>query len=221
MFGRSVSFRDVEKIVEEMRWNYLHKETRIFNFEDDNLASDKEWFLSFLEKVSEDPLFEGIELTAMNGICYSDLDESVLSAMARAGFRRINLSLVTRSGELRKSLGRPSAGRDLEEIVKVAGELGFHVTVYVIIGLPGQSYEEVRASIDFLLGLGVLVGPSVFYLSPGSPIFDKIQVSSRIREDWDFYRSSAFAVETENLSRRDLIDLFLYCRRRNLENRRG
>jgi anaerobic magnesium-protoporphyrin IX monomethyl ester cyclase len=219
MFGRRVSYREVGHVVEEMRWNHRHKGVRIFNFEDDNLAFDRSWFLSLLEAVSGDPILRGVELTAMNGLCHPDLDEDVLKAMTGAGFRRLNVSYVTRSADLRKGYGRPGGGRDFATLVRAAQGAGLHVTAYVIIGLPGQSYREIKDSLDDLFGLGALVGPSAFYLPPGSPIFEKIRVPADVRDDWDFYRSSAFAVETETLSRPDLVELFLYARRRNLERR--
>ncbi len=219
MFGRRLAYREVGQVVNEMRWNCRNKNARIFNFEDDNLAFDRKWFLSLLEQVSGDPVLRDVELTAMNGLCHPDLDEDVLTAMVRAGFRRLNLSYVTRTAKLREAYGRPGYGRDFSALVRSARKNGLHVTAYVIIGLPGQTLPEIKDSMDDLFGMGVLVGPSVFYLSPGSPLYDKIRIPDGIRFDWDFHRSSAFAVETETLSRRDLVDLFLYARRRNLETR--
>jgi radical SAM superfamily enzyme YgiQ (UPF0313 family) len=219
MFGHGVSYREIDQVIEEMRWNHRHREVRIFNFEDDNLASDRRWFVEFLDAVSRDPVLRGVELTAMNGLCHPDLDGDVLAAMAEAGFKRLNISYVTRSADLQKGYGRPGLSRNFDNLARAALRAGLRVTAYVIIGLPGQTYREVKDSLDDLFGLGVLVGPSVFYLPPGSPIFDRICVPGEIRDDWDFYRSSAFAVETETLSRRDLVGLFLYARRRNLENR--
>ncbi len=220
MFGRRISYREVGRVVEEMRWNRRKKDVRIFNFEDDNLAFDRTWFRDLLEAVSKDGDLRGVELAAMNGLCHPDLDEDVLAAMARSGFRRLNLSYVTRNAGLRGRYGRPVRGPDFGTLVRAALRAGLHVTAYVIIGLPGQSYREIKDSLDDLFDLGVLVGPSVFYLPPGSRLYERIRVPGAIRADWDLARSSAFAVETETLSRRDLVELFLYARRRNLENRR-
>ena len=103
--------------------------------------------------------------------------------------------------------------------MRTARRLGLFVTIYIIIGLPDQSYHEIRQSIDYLLSLGVLVGPSVFYLPPGSPLFKTLSVPEAVRNNWNLYRSSAFAVETAHLTRSDLIELFAYTRRRNLENK--
>lgn len=219
MFGRSIRYRDVESVLEEMRWNYLQKNVRIFNFEDDNLSYDREWFLKFLRGVKDDPLLQDVELTAMNGLCSSTLDESLLPSMVQAGFRRLNLSFVTQSRDLKSEYHRPLEGRGFESLIRAAQRLGLFVTVYVIIGLPGQTFEEARDSIDYLSGLGVLVGPSVFYIPPASPLYERLSLPPAVKNNWNLYRSSAFAVETDHLSRGQLVELFVYARRKNLENK--
>ena len=219
LFGRRIKYRRVDAVLAEMRFNYTHKKVRIFNFEDDNLSFNAAWFTRFLKTVIDDPVLKGIELTAMNGICYPTLNEEILMLMRRAGFRQINLAFVTRDADLQQKYQRPGHNRDFEKIIATAKRQGFFVTVYVIIGLPGQTRVEIKESIDYLLGLDILVGPSVFYLPPGSALYDKIDIPADILSNWNLYRSSAFAVETPHLNRRSLIELFSYVRKRNLENR--
>ncbi len=219
MFGGSISYRPVESVLDEMRWNYLQKNVRIFNFEDDNLSYDREWFWEFLRAVKEDPLLQDVELTAMNGLCSSTLGESLLPSMVQAGFRRLNLSFVTQSRDLKSEYHRPLEGRDFESFIRAAQKLELFVTVYVIIGLPGQTFEEVKDSIDYLSSLGVLVGPSVFYIPPASPLYERLSLPPSVKDNWNLYRSSAFAVETDYLSCGQLVELFVYARRKNLENK--
>jgi len=64
-----------------------------------------------------------------------------------------------------------------------------NVRAYFILGLPGQTKEEVRDTVAFLRDLGVKIFPSVYY-NVRAP-----------REEWIMQRSSAFFNETEELSR--------------------
>ena len=222
MFGREIRYRAVDSLLAEMGRNYEKKGTRVFNFEDDNLSFDKAWFLEFLKAAAADPGLKDIELTAMNGLCHPTLDEEVLEAMKRAGFRELNLSLVSRDPELQKKLRRPyltDSFDKFDRLIPAAQRLGFFITVYIIIGLPGQTFAEVKDSVDYLLSLGVLVGPAVFYLSPASSLYEKMELPSTLKDDWNLYRSSAFAVETPELCRPKLLSLFSYVRQKNLENR--
>ena len=45
---------------------------------------------------------------------------------------------------------------------------------HFIIGLPGQTPDEIMETMIFLMGRRLLPGPSIFYLAPGSPIFKDI-----------------------------------------------
>lgn len=219
MFGLGIDHRAVESVLSEMRWNYSYREVRIFNFEDDNLSFDRTWFQHLLAAIINDPLLEGIELTAMNGFDYTTLDEDLLQMMHAAGFKQINLAHVTLDAMLRKRYHRPRRKNRLEAVVKAAQNHGFFITVYVIIGLPDQTAKEVKDSIDYLLDLGVLVGPSVFYIPPGSRLYDRLDLPAHVKNNWNLYRSSAFAVETAHLNRADLVRLFSYVREKNLQNK--
>lgn len=219
MFGHRLSLRSAEGLLAEMVHLRRDRGVRIFNFEDDNLSANRSWFAGFLRRLVAEPALHDIELTAMNGLCYPHLDRELLELMCQAGFKRLNLSWVTRDPRLRRQLNRPRDREKIELVIRDAQELGLQVTVYLIIGLPGQSEAEVRQSIDHLLDLGVLVGPSIFYLPPATPLFDRLELPRHIRENWNLYRSSAFAVETAELGRQQLVDLFLYVRRENLRRR--
>jgi len=215
MFGRAMTWRPVENVLEEMRGLY-RRGVRLFNFEDDNLTVRRTWFQDLLQGIRADSRLAGIELTAMNGLAYPTLDGEILTLMKQAGFRRINLSFVTRDVALRQDYHRPHQGEALETVVRKAQQLGLMVTVYLIIGLPGQSFAEIRASVDHLLDLGVLVGPSIFYIPPASPLYERLELPPATRADWDLYRSTAFAVESAELPRARLVELFSYIRAENL-----
>lgn len=222
MFGRKIEYRDVDAVIEEMRRQRDLKGARVFNFEDDNLSFDREWFMEFLRTVAADSALRGVELTAMNGLCHSTLDSGGIEAMKRAGFRELNVSLVTASPKLQETYHRPYKIDGFDKfcsLIKEARRLSFFVTAYVIIGLPGQTFAEAKATIDELLALDILVGPSVFYMAPGSPMLERLDIPSAIKEDWNLYRSAAFAVETPELSRTQLLELFSYARQKNLERK--
>ncbi len=216
MFGRSMDYRYADDVIDEMRENYIDKDVRIFNFEDDNISADKKWFTDFMQRIVADPVLKDIELTALNGLCYPSLDQPMLELLYRAGFRQLHLSYVTHDDKLRRRLQRPGQKARLETTISAAQKIGFFITVYVIIGLPGQSFSEAKQSIDYLLGLNVLVGPSIFYIPPASDIYDKLDLSKEISNNWNLYRSSAFAVETKTMNREQLVQLFVYTRQQNL-----
>jgi len=221
VFGSKIDYRPIDSLIEEMHYLYEQHQVRVFNFEDDNLSWDEAWFQDFLEAIKKDEKLRGVELLAMNGLNYDTLNGELLTSMREAGFRHLDLAYVSGDPEIRKKLRRPErkGSGHFWAILRRAKELGFSITVYLILGLPGQTYDEIRATAEALWAEGVLVAASVFYLAPGSELFRTLSIPDNIKNDWDMYRSTAFAVETAELSRPQLIDLFLYLRQQNLARR--
>lgn len=219
MFGRRIDYRPVFSVIQEMEDAYLNRNVKIFNFEDDNLTVNKNWMIKFLNNIIKHPFLKNVELTAMNGLCYTTLNETLLQKMFDAGFRKLDLSFVTQDKKLRKELNRPDSKDELQIIVKAAKKLGFFITIYIILGLPNQTINEIKKTVEYLLDLGVLVGPSVFYIPPASDLYNKMHIPTDIRQNWNFFRSSAFAIETPYLNREQLVSLFSYIREKNILNK--
>ena len=135
------------------------------DFEDDMLNLDKTFFHALLG------LFDGrgITLSAMNGIYPANMDVPTLDLMYRAGFRRLNFSLVDLSESILETQGRKTQGAFMQLLPYLAHS-PFLVEVHFIMGLPGQRPADLIETLCFLMGQRLLLGPSIFYLSPGSPL---------------------------------------------------
>ncbi len=171
-----------------------------FNFEDDNLFVSKDRAIEFLEKIIEFQNVNNLKLdfSAMNGVSIEKLDKDVIELMHRAGFKELNISLVTSSIKQQKKLSRPFSTFKFSEIASTAKVFGINVRAYYILGLPNQEKSEVIDTIKYLRDLQVQAFPSVYYNITGKD------------EEWKVQRSSAFYNESEYLSREDLIYLFNY-----------
>ncbi|HVN22879.1 MAG TPA: cobalamin-dependent protein [Syntrophorhabdales bacterium] len=155
------------------------------DFEDDMLNLDRYFFTEVLN------LLRGKRLTlsAMNGIYPETVDIPLLESMHAAGFRRLNFSLVDVRESILKSQARTLPKAFLEMLPWLESS-PFLVETHFIIGLPGQEPEDVIETLLFLMGKRLLLGPSVFYLAPGSDAFRDI-----VGDEWEPYiklmRSSA------------------------------
>jgi radical SAM superfamily enzyme YgiQ (UPF0313 family) len=105
VFGKKYRRRNVEHVMEELRLRYAQG-YRVFDFEDDNLSFDKNNFLYLCQQIEQE--FQGldVELMAMNGMGYHFLDGDILLAMKKAGFKNLNLSLVTGNLQLSSQMKR-------------------------------------------------------------------------------------------------------------------
>ena len=121
------------------------------------------WVLSVRSLVTE-----GIELLAMNGISAANLSESLVQEMQRTGFRALNLALVTSDKQRQRATKRPGSTPHFDRVVQKGAEVGIEMVNYLILGLPDSSIEEMLSSIIHLMERPVLIGPSVFYATPGT-----------------------------------------------------
>jgi radical SAM superfamily enzyme YgiQ (UPF0313 family) len=208
-FGHGYQRRALSDILEELRLRYAQG-YRVFDFEDDNLTLNKREFKALLDLIQETFAGKPVRFLAMNGISYMHLDRKTLVTMRRVGFTHVNLSLVSSQAETLVRMHRPHPVARFEEIARAAWETGLHTVAYLILGLPGESLEAIIQTLATLARLPVLVGASIFYLTPGSPIArDFPSMSPR---DIFTSRSTAMAVETDAVSREDLYTLFVTAR---------
>jgi anaerobic magnesium-protoporphyrin IX monomethyl ester cyclase len=159
------------------------------DFEDDMLNLDARHFGATLD------LFRGTSLTlsAMNGIYSEKLDPSALGRMYDAGFRRLNFSLVDISRPVMERQKRLFPSNFLALLPHLEAS-PFLVETHFIIGLPGQTADEILDTMIFLMGRRLLPGPSIFYLAPGSPIFDERAGEDRGRSVKSLRGSAMFPI---------------------------
>ncbi len=64
----------------------------------------------------------------------------------------------------------------------------------------------------YLMGRKVLIGPSVYYPTPGTPLFERCKKDGILPPHLFQWRSSAFPIETKEFNRLDLLTLFRLAR---------
>lgn len=208
-FGNRYRRRSTNNIFAEIVQRY-DEGYRVFDFEDDNLTLDAAETKKLCELLIE--RFDGkdVQFLAMNGISYIDLDTELLRLMKRAGFTHLNISLVSKNESIRKGNKRPHALGKYVSIVNEAARLQFNIVSYQILGLPSETLDSMIETLVFSARLPVLLGASMFYLTPNSPIADNFPPLTE--EDTFKSRLTAVAIETEHCKRDDIYTLFIATR---------
>jgi radical SAM superfamily enzyme YgiQ (UPF0313 family) len=216
VFGRQYRRRSVEDITTEIHYFY-RKGIRHFDIEDDNFSFNQEQCARLLDGILRLKLAD-ISFSAMNGLSYHTLTTSLIEKMKAVGFTDLNLSLVSRQKYLQERSRRPCRGEGLEAVLDAACRSGLQTVVYFIIGLPEQSLEDAVETLCYLAEKKCLIGPSPFYLTPGSPVHSKYQSSKVLRlasagKDPCFSaRLTALDVEKAGFDRDDLYTVFRLTR---------
>jgi radical SAM superfamily enzyme YgiQ (UPF0313 family) len=213
LMGTRLRTRSVESVLDEIRTCVDQHDIRVFDIEDDNFTWDKKRTLHFLNALRDEYGEGGISLTAMNGISLLSLDSELLDAMRRAGFLHLDLALGSAAPEKNKQLGRQAHSPATTRVLTRAAQSGFALTTYILLGVPEHSIQDMLASIIYLAEQPTMIGPSIFYPSPGTLLYDELD-SDELRQPGNeiLLRSSAFAVETKDFCRLDLITLLRFVR---------
>lgn len=187
--------RPVPQVAAEIETAVVRHGAGFIDFEDENLSLDRGWFLELLQEIRHRFGERVLELRAMNGLFPPTLDETVVAAMAGAGFKALNLSLGSTHAEQLRRFHRPDVRAAFDRALDLAERHGLAAVGYIIVGAPHQSAE---ASVDDLLFLAerrVLAGVSVFYPAPGSPDFELCRRLDLLPGFLGCMRSSALPIE--------------------------
>ena len=212
VMGTSFRTRTPEAILKEMVECRKGYGIQTFDIEDDNFTFDQERAKKLMSLVIKNFGEDRLELSAMNGVSFASLDEELLKLMKRAGFRTINLSFVSTSPLTKEKMGRPKPTTEFDKILKKAEQIGLQVIAYAIFGMPGQTIKEMVDTLIYLMGKKVLIGPSVYYPTPGTPLFERCKEKEILPPHFSQWRSSAFPIETKEFNRLDLLTFFRLAR---------
>ncbi|MBN1225524.1 MAG: radical SAM protein [Deltaproteobacteria bacterium] len=159
--------REPMDLFEEVLFWYEKYKVTDFAFYDDALLVDAESHISIvLERIVK----AGIPLRfhCPNGLHVAYIDKELASLLYKAGFKTIRLGLETSDVSLHKKLGEKFSVGQFERAVinlKQAGFSAGQIGAYILMGLPGQSYNQVEETIKDVGKIGATP-----YLSEYSPI---------------------------------------------------
>ncbi|MDZ7362912.1 MAG: B12-binding domain-containing radical SAM protein [candidate division KSB1 bacterium] len=211
--GRQFRTRSIHSVIDEIKLCREKYGTEIFDIEDDNFSFDQKRAAKILAAIREEFGKEQIELLAMNGISAANISEPLVDEMKRAGFRALNLALVTSDKQQQRATKRPGSTSHFDRVVEKAAVAGMEMVNYVILGLPDSTIAEMLDSIVHLMQRPVLIGPSVFYATPGTESYRQCLERGLLPSpELALQRSTCFPVETPQFSRCDLVTLFRIAR---------
>lgn len=209
-FGHRYRRRSPDDVLREIELRY-EQGYRVIDFEDDNLTFYKDEMKRLCGALIARFPNREMQFVAMNGISYLSLDDELLELMWKAGFTHLNLALVSSDKLVRETTKRPHTLESYIRVVNKAHSLGFQIVSYQILGLPNEDLDSMMQTLAFNVRLPVLLGASIFYLTPQSPMALKLG-NSLSEVDHFKARTTAIAYETQSFSRQDIYTLFIVNR---------
>lgn len=187
--------RKVSSILRELKAACDVQPVGFINFEDEHLSADKEWFRELMTAIDRDFGHLKPELRAMNGLFAPSLGAADLALMQKAGFRTLNLALITTHGGQLKRFRRPDTRKDLDRVLALTRQYGMSAVVYLIVAGPQQDPMDSVADLLYLAERQVLAGVSVFYPAPGSHDYDWCRRQGLLAPEPGLLRATALPLE--------------------------
>lgn len=202
--------RSPRSVVNEMKHVVEQFGTRHFYIVDDVMTLWKEHILEIAERITQ----EKLDITFEGSTRANLVEDEIIARLVKSGLIRLSFGLETVDPEIRKTMKKQVP---LEHYVRANGicnKYGVEALNSVMIGLPGETRETVRATLTFLRNARE-VKQANFAIAvpyPGTEFHDLAVRGDKgvklMTEDFSEYRRYGSAVTTVgDLTPRDLIDL--------------
>ncbi len=166
--------RPPEQLFAELEsWLSRYPEVRDIAFYDDALLLEAESFIvPFLEQVVR--FLPGLRFHTPNGLHVNAITPFLARTMKTAGFTTIRLSLETTSETLQQQWGGKTAKKHFEQTIADLQAAGFspeQLDVYLLVGVPGQRWQQVKEDVKFVKSLGLHPRLTEYSPLPGTTLW--------------------------------------------------
>jgi len=169
VMGRKWRGRSPENVVDEIEHVVHTYRVKQIDFLDDNMTLDKKRMENICDLIVKRGL--DIEWYAPNGVRADGLDENLLKKMKASGCKKIRIA--PESGVQRvvdKIIKKNLDLKKVENAVILSRKVGIKVGCFFIIGLIGETKEDIEATIKYAYKLRQL-GADSFYFSYATPLY--------------------------------------------------
>lgn len=193
--GKKLRPRGIPMVLKEMRLLYDDYGVREFHIIDDMFNFDKQRVMDFCNGIRE----QGMEIsyTFPNGLRLNHLDREMLGIMKETGAYAFNVGIESGSQRILDRMKKNLTLELIEEKVNLIVETGLEPCGFFIIGFPGETIEDIKATIAFARRLKLKRAHySNFLPLPGAEATRELLENNELEKlDWEnlFYSKVPYA----------------------------
>lgn len=175
--GWKMRYHSTERVLEDLtRLKHEFGADGIF-FQDDHIMADKSRVLRILQDIQQLDL----KVLFQNGLAIYALDRNVLEAIKEAGINHIVLSVESGSERvLKQIMHKPLDLKTVNRVTADCRDLKIDTDINIIIGLPGETKQDVEDTRAFLKTLY----PSWFRIYSAAPLVGSEMYDICIKNDY-------------------------------------
>lgn len=145
-WGRTVAYRSTAKVVAEMRLVRDRYGTRQFAIKDDTFTVNRKRVVEFCERLIAERLRVNWECNTRVNL----VDEPLLRRMKRAGCNEIKFGIESGSERVLATIDKGITRDDARRTAALMRKVGILWSGYFMLGLPGETAEDARQTLEFM-----------------------------------------------------------------------
>jgi anaerobic magnesium-protoporphyrin IX monomethyl ester cyclase len=187
--------RDPKDVVDEIAQYVAVYGADHFPFQDLTSVIKREWIVDFCNEMIRRDLNVRWQLAA--GTRCEAIDEEVVSLLRRSGCRALYFAPESGSEATRKRIKKQLKTPVLMRAAELAVAGGLNLGVYLVIGFPDDTPEELEETVALVKEFGRLglsdVACALFFPVPATPLFERLLASGRMQLDDEHLMAPIFA----------------------------
>ncbi|MBW2061477.1 MAG: B12-binding domain-containing radical SAM protein [Deltaproteobacteria bacterium] len=209
MFGSRVRFRNPAAIINEFE-GLSKLDFGLISFADDLFTAKKAHCLYICEEI----IRRGIKQKWVSFARVDMVSKELLEKMKEAGCNDICFGVESGNPGILKTIKKGISLDQVVTAVEMCGDVGITPMASFIVGLPGETPETLKETVEFALKLNNLGARYGFHLLAPFPGTEIREESDRygitiLTDDWSQYHANRAIVETPDVSRETLNEIVI------------
>ena len=143
--------------------------------------------------------------------CFSrvdTIDEDIAKLMKQAGCFSMLFGVESGNADILRNIKKGITKEQAQQTIRLCNKLGYKTLASFILGLPGETRESIRESVNFAVELSPIIASfNRLVPYPGTEIYEKYYKDKfKDKKDWDDFvpQGDVPVIELENVSRSQL-----------------
>lgn len=151
LWGKKVRQRSVENVIRELEFRHYEFGVKKIYFSDDTFNLKKNYVIELCKEI----IRRGLKIEWICECAIPCIDREVSEWMKKAGCVRMKLGVESLSNDVLKQMVKSQTVEIIKKKIDILNDVGIDVTAYLLIGMPNETEEQVRETLETAKQLNV------------------------------------------------------------------